>query len=179
MLVLNLKSDHVLNNFWMKNLVLIIFFTSFSIFSQEMTVEKLDQIIKQKADTVQVKGNSWHFILKDRVLICIADKNANRMRIISPIVKKEQLDETLILSSLIANFHTALDVKYAISDDALWSVFTHPLKELTSHQVEDAILQVYNANITFGTIFSSTSLTFPGNTRKSLPKEKKYLENKI
>lgn len=101
------------------------------------------------------------------------------MRIISPIAKKEQLTEELITNSLIANFHTALDVKYAISDDVLWSVFTHPLKELSTHQVKDAIIQVYNANITFGTIFSSTSLTFPGNTKKSIPKEKKYLENKI
>jgi len=163
----------------MKNLILIIFFTSFSVFSQEMSIDKLDKIIKQKADTLQIKGNSWNFTYKDRLLICIADKNANRMRIISPIVKKEQLNETLILNSLIANFHTALDVKYAISDDVLWSVFTHPLKELSVHQVEDAILQVYNANITFGSIFSSTSLTFPASTKKSTPKQKNYLENKI
>lgn len=163
----------------MKNFLLILLFISFSTFSQEMTLEKLDKIIKEKADNIQTKGNSWHFTLKDRVLICIADKKANRMRIISPIAKKEQLTQELITNSLIANFHTALDVKYAISDDVLWSVFTHPLKELSSHQLEDAIIQVYNANITFGTIFSSTSLTFPGNTKKSLPKEKKYLENKI
>ncbi len=163
----------------MKNFLLILLLVSFSTFSQEMSIKKLNEIIKQKSDTLQVKGNSWHFTLKDRSLICIADKNANRMRIISPIAKKEQLDDTLILNSLIANFHTALDVKYAISDDVLWSVFTHPLKELSVHQVEDAILQVYNANITFGTIFSSTSLSFPGSTKKNLPKENKYLENKI
>ncbi len=163
----------------MKNLLFILLFASFSIFSQEMNIHTLDKIIKEKADTLQVKGNSWHFTIKNRVLICIADKKANRMRIISPIAKKEQLTKELITNSLIANFHTALDVKYAISDDILWSVFTHPLKELSTHQVKDAILQVYNANITFGTIFSSTSLTFPASTKKSIQKEEILLDKKI
>ncbi len=80
--------------------------------------------------------------------------------------KESCFNEELLLNSLVANFHTALDVKYAISDEILWSVFTHPLKELTQHQIEDAISQVYSANVTFGNTFTSTNLTFPGNTKK-------------
>ncbi len=45
------------------------------------------------------------------------DENANRMRIITPIAERKQLNEDLILNSLVANFHTALDVKYALSDE--------------------------------------------------------------
>lgn len=34
----------------MKNFLLILLFVSFSTFSQEMTIEKLDKIIKEKAN---------------------------------------------------------------------------------------------------------------------------------
>ncbi len=163
----------------MKKLLFLFLCFSISAVSQNMTVEKLGKIITQSADSVSTDGNSWNFSFKDRVLICIADKNANRMRIVSPIAERNQLDNNMILNSLVANFHTALDVKYAISDEILWSVFTHPLKELSKQQVEDAISQVYYANITFGTTFSSTTLTFPGNTKKKKTAKRIYPKEKI
>lgn len=163
----------------MKKLLFLFLCFSISAASQNMTVEKLEKIITQSADSISIEGNSWNFSINDRILICIADKNANRMRIISPIADRNQLDNNLILNSLVANFHTALDVKYAISDEILWSVFTHPLKELSKKQVEDAILQVYNANVTFGTTFSSTTLSFPGNTKKKKTAKRIYPEKKI
>ena len=145
-----------------------------------MTTEKLDFIISQEADSLSVNGNSWNFTYKGKLLLCIADKKANRMRIISPIAPQEKLSKELILNSLIANFHTALDVKYAISDNVLWSVFTHPLKELSTHQVKDAISQVYYANTTFGSIYSSTNLTFPANKKRiKEPKKEIKLSKKI
>ena len=163
----------------MKKLLLLLLCFSFSAVSQNMTVEKLGEIITQSADSITTNGNSWNFNFKDRVLICIADKEANRMRIISPIAERKQLNNELILNSLVANFHTALDVKYAISDEILWSVFTHPLKELSIQQVEDAISQVYYANITFGSTFSSTTLSFPGNTKKKKTAKRIYPKEKI
>ena len=74
---------------------------------------------------------------------------------------------------MVANFHSALDVKYALSDEIIWSVYVHPLKELSEEQVADAVKQVYTAAKTFGSSYSSTNLVFPGNTRKKekeLPK---------
>lgn len=145
--------------------------------SQEMNPEKLEQIITQVSDTLQKQGNSLQFMYKERPLICVYDENANRMRIISPIIETKNVEEEQLLNMLVANFHSALDVKYALSDEVIWSVFIHPLRELTEHQVLDAINQVYAATITFGTTYSSTSLVFPGNTRKKeLPKEKKLIE---
>ena len=155
-------------------LIFSIFFLFFSFYhgiSQEMNPEKLKTLINKTADTVKHDGNSIHFIVKERLLICIYDENANRMRIVSPIVEREKIGEKEILNALVANFHSALDVKYALSDEIIWSVFIHPLKELSEHQVADAILQVYNANVSFGTNYSSTNLVFPGNLKKkdSLP----------
>ncbi len=142
-----------------------------------MTSDKLSELIAKVADTTQANGNSIQFSYKETLLICVYDENANRMRIISPIVKREELEEEQILNALVANFHSALDVKYALSDEIIWSVFVHPLKELYEHQVYDAIKQVHSASITFGSTYSSTNLVFPGNTKKKeVPKLKELIE---
>ncbi len=147
-----------------------------SIQAQEMTAAKLYEIIEQEADTVKTNGNQYQFLFNDAMLICIFDENANRMRIISPIVEREKLGEEELLNALVANFHSALDVKYALSDEIIWSVYTHPLKELSEPQVIDAIQQVYAAAITFGNSYSSTNLVFPGNSKKvEKPKPEKKL----
>ena len=73
----------------------------------------------------------------------------------------------------MANFHSALDLKYAISDDVLWSTFIHPLRELTVAQVKDAVSQVYYANRTFGTTYTSTDLVFPWKAKKEAKQIKK------
>jgi hypothetical protein len=142
-----------------------------------MTSGKLLDIIEKEADTVDIQGNSVRFLFNDTMLICIHDESANRMRIISPIVKREKLKEEDLLNALVANFHSVLDVKYALSDEIVWSVYTHPLKELSEAQVIDAIQQVYAAAITFGGNYTSTNLVFPGNTKKKeKPKDPKLLK---
>ncbi len=131
-----------------------------------MTSEKLLEIIRSEADTVRVQGNSYQFIINESLLMCIFDESANRMRIISPIVEREKLEEEELLNALVANFHSVLDVKYALSNEIIWSVYAHPLRELSEVQVMDAIQQVYAAAITFGGSYSSTDMVFPGNSKK-------------
>ncbi|GMN08189.1 hypothetical protein MTsPCn5_35780 [Croceitalea sp. MTPC5] len=156
-------------------IVLSVFF-SLNVNSQNMTSADLIEIIEKQADTVDVKGNSVQFVFKEAMLVCIFDENANRMRIISPIVALEKLEEEQLLNSLVANFHSALDVKYALSDEIVWSVFIHPLKELSEGQLIDAINQVHTAAITFGSTYSSTNLIFPGNSQKPKNTEEKILK---
>lgn len=96
--------------------------------AQNMNAKKLIKLIEQNSDTVSIQGNSIQFLYKQRPLICVYDENANRMRIISPIVETKDLEEEQLLNALVANFHSALDVKYALSDEIMWSVFIHPLK---------------------------------------------------
>lgn len=164
----------------MKKLVLVLaLFGIINLQAQEMNPEKLTELITQVADTTMLNGNSIQFAYKETLLICVYDENANRMRIITPVIKKEDLEDNQLLNALVANFHSALDVKYALSDEIIWSVFIHPLKELSKHQVLDAIDQVYSAAVTFGTSYSSTSLVFPGNTKKKEDPEKTIKKNKI
>ena len=144
-------------------------------FSQDMDSHKLKVLITQVSDTLQNSGNAFQFLYKEKLLICIYDENANRMRIMSPIIERQEVEEEQLLNALVANFHSALDVKYALSDEIIWSVYTHPLKELRDYQVTDAIQQVYSAAITFGTTYSSTNMVFPGNSKKE-EKPKKILQ---
>ncbi len=134
--------------------------------AQEMTGERLVMLLAQESDTIDVQGNTARMLFNERLLICIYDEGANRMRIISPIVERKELDEEQLLNALVANFHSVLDVKYALSDELIWSVYAHPLKELSDAQVIDAMQQVYAAAITFGGSYSSTNLVFPGNTKR-------------
>jgi len=162
-----------------KLLLLVAFLLNYSIQAQEMTPDKLKELITQAADTTVVNGNSIQFAYHETLLICVYDENANRMRIITPVIKKEDLEEDQLLNAMVANFHSALDVKYALSDEVIWSVYIHPLKELADHQVLDAIDQVYSAAVSFGTSYSSTSLLFPGNTKKKEDPKKLLEKNKI
>jgi hypothetical protein len=141
----------------------------------------LGTLLEKQADTIQGQAGNWRFAINDKLFICLTDEKNNRMRIISPITEVATVDDKTLKNCLTANFHTALDVKYAISDDILWSVFIHPLKELSDAQVLDAVAQVYNANVTFGTIYSSTNLSFPGaiGQEKEKPKEEKIRKRKI
>ena len=163
-----------------KLLVLFILILSLqNSYSQEMSLTKLDKILNGISDSIVNTKPQWRFKINQVPFICVADSTHNRMRIISPITNSNRLSEELKTASLTANFHTALDVKYAISDNVLWAVFIHPLEELSKEQVLNAVSQVYYANINFGTSFASTSLVFPGRKpTKEIPKkeESKLIE---
>lgn len=152
--------------------ILFIFVIYSSTQAQSMTVQKLEQIITSVSDSIEGSNGRWQFYVDDVLFICISDVNNNRMRIISPIVEAQRLDEELKTLLLIANFHTALDVKYTIANELLWSAFIHPLKELTDDQLYDGISQVYSANKTFGTTFTSTELVFPSTNSTEDPEQK-------
>ena len=80
----------------------------------------------------------------------------------SPIAPQDQLDAAELARLLEANFGSALDSKYALRDQTLWSVFTHPLAELTDEQFLDCVAQVANLANNFGSSYASSNLIFGG-----------------
>ena len=129
-----------------------------------MTNKELDVIIANISKIIRGRHGNWEFEIDTTQFICLTDEYHNRMRIISPITEVTEISSEQILKCMEANFHTALDTKYAISNGVLWSVFIHPLKELSQKQVIDAISQVYSSVRTFGTTYSSSNLIFPKST---------------
>lgn len=120
----------------------------------------LEKIIKKEAKEVKGRVGYWQLNFHDRPVLVITDQKNNRMRIISPVIEEKKLTAIHYTQMLKAQFHKALDVKYALFDGILWSVFAHPLKELTPLQVKDALKQVFFAARNFGSSYQSTELIF-------------------
>jgi len=125
--------------------------------------QDLDALINSVSDSVEGGAGHWQFIIKEIRLICLTDELHNRMRFIAPIAKVEDLSSEYIFKSMEANFHTALDARYAISDGVMWSCFIHPLRELGEAQALDALKQVYSSAQTFGSTYSGGSVSFMTN----------------
>jgi len=122
----------------------------------------LKTILDETCAKVEGQEGYWQVEYLDRLLIIITDKRYNRMRIISPIIEVKDVKKKQLEEAMSANFDKVLDAKYAIANDIVWSVFAHPLQQLTENQVKDALNQVYLAAATFGTEYKSTDILFGG-----------------
>jgi hypothetical protein len=147
-------------------LTLTIIFCTFSFytFAQNMNNIKIGEVVQELTDTVAGSDGFWELTINDMQLTIITDEGNNRMRIITPIAYLTDLDGNMLKKAMEANFHSALDIKYCVSDEIMWSAYIHPLKELSENQLKDAIAQVYFGSLTFGGSYSSTNLTFPKST---------------
>ncbi|MEM9928214.1 MAG: hypothetical protein AAF840_00210 [Bacteroidota bacterium] len=144
--------------------------------AQAMDNVRIDSIFRAVLDTVSGEAGRWELTLAETQMLCITDETHDRMRIITPVQRLEDATPEQILSCLEANFHSALDVKYAIADDIIWVAFIHPLSPLQDEQLIDALAQVRSAALTYGTIYTSTDLVFPRpedlEEKKAKPKKK-------
>ena len=126
-----------------------------------MSGSGLEKIIREVAgDSVNIQSNIIEFSIKDVPLLCIYDETHNRMRIISPIKEYAEVSQEEKDKMLVANFHNALDARYAVSQDTLYSVYLHPLSTLQENDVLAGVYQVISLNLTFGKEYSSGLLTF-------------------
>ncbi len=159
---------------------LFLLITAFSMVAQSMDNEKLEKIFYVVGDTVTGQNGNWQVLVRGLPMFCFTDEFNNRMRIISPVKEIKDVTPEEMKACMEANFHSALDVKYCISEDVLWVAFIHPLRELSKDQTVNAISQVYNATLTFGSSYSSTDLIFPKRQEKEevTPKKKKKLPKK-
>ena len=128
-----------------------------------MTLEELEQGLHDAADEVDDEDadeGRWHLRMGEVALACLVDPRFDRMRIIAPIAELDDIDEELRDACLEANFHTALDARYATSDGVLYAAFIHPLESLDTELLASAVQQVANLVETFGTSFTSGPLVF-------------------
>ncbi len=125
-----------------------------------MTLDRLESIIKEIGTNVKVDQNQILFDYEDKMVLVVADSRANRMRILIPVVEAEQLTGEQFSKMMIANFHTALDGRYAISNGVVYSVFVHPLSSLQENDFRSAVSQVKALATSFGTTYSSGTSVF-------------------
>ncbi len=127
-----------------------------------MTGSMLEEIIREAATDFSIEKTVMEFKYLDVAMACLFDRAQNRMRIVAPITAISELspEETGII--LEANFHSALDGRYATSNGVLYAAYIHPLSMLQRKEVHSALRQVASLVSTFGTSYTSGELIFGG-----------------
>ncbi|MGB3571352.1 MAG: hypothetical protein WBA01_04870, partial [Phormidesmis sp.] len=117
-------------------------------------------ILQAEGSNVQGSAGQWQVTIEDRTLFVLADAANNRMRIFTPVISAADLSTEQVQAILLANFHTALDARYALSDETLVSVFVHPFSSLDEDYLRSALSQVAALAANFGSSYSSGALDF-------------------
>ncbi|HHP7243510.1 MAG TPA: hypothetical protein ACFE0H_02360 [Elainellaceae cyanobacterium] len=130
-----------------------------------MTLERLEDILQNQDDITNLQSQSGQlqFTLDNRSMIVLSNEENDRMRIVTPVVSTSQLTSQQVQNILVANFHTTLDARYAVTDGTLVSVFVHRLSSLQDNDFRSALYQVANLAESFGTTYSSGELIFGPN----------------
>ena len=132
---------------------------------QAMNNQELDRLIRQ-IDGIEgeIEGQPgfWRFVFQGYQIYIITDERADRMRIMAPIAAAKEMEREALYRVLQANFDTALDSRYAIAQDALWSAFIHPLAALDAAAFYAGFAQTVTLAATYGTTYSSSGLQFGG-----------------
>ena len=126
-----------------------------------MNVIKMKQILTSLNIEFEHNNNVISYSIQGFNMTIVFDINADRMRIVCPIAEVKNITKEHISQAMEANYHTALDARYAISNDIIWSVFIHPLSDLSEGLFKSAIEQTFYTAATFGKEYSSGALSFP------------------
>lgn len=127
-----------------------------------MNNQVLGRLLKQHTEILEGEDGFWNVMHLERSLTVITDETHDRMRIITPVIEMSEIDLELALVLLKSNFDRALDARYALTEDYLWSAFIHPLSSLDERMLRSALRQVAMLAENFGTSFSSGELVFGG-----------------
>ena len=137
---------------------------------EPMNSERLNSILQDAvSDNIETSPGQWRFSLNNISIIVLADARANRMRIVAPVRNVDELTTEQLQNMLIANFHTALDARYAVSNGFVVATFIHSLDSLQEKDLLSALNQVVSLATTFGTTYSSGELLFIPNGRRERP----------
>ena len=110
-------------------------------------------------------------------MVTLVDEAANRMRIVTPIIATENLTSEQIQNMLVANFHTTLDGRYAVTNGMVVATFVHPLSSLQEHDLKSALRQVAKLAENFGSTYSSGELLLrPGGQSQQQNRQEGNLE---
>lgn len=152
----------------MKYLLIIplLFLNTTIVCAASMTQEVMEKIVIKNVEVIKYKKGFILFTYKKVKMALISDVKHDRMRIISAITKYPSLNMETKNAVIESNFHLALDARYAVSQDILYSAYIHPLSSLTKDELKSALLQVSTLAATFGTTYSSGRLVFKGNAKK-------------
>eukprot|EP01060_Flectonema_neradi_P038228 TRINITY_DN7971_c1_g1_i1.p1 TRINITY_DN7971_c1_g1~~TRINITY_DN7971_c1_g1_i1.p1 ORF type:complete len:253 (+),score=34.04 TRINITY_DN7971_c1_g1_i1:46-759(+) len=130
-----------------------------------MNNDSLHKVLEKRFgnDLVRQGHGRWAAVTSDGLRFqCMTDERANRMRFIIPVMPVGNAPKEFLSRLLKANFHSALDSRYAVANGLVWSTFLHPLRSLDEQQASAALSQVIKLASTTGSSYSSSDLVFVG-----------------
>ena len=128
--------------------------------SHAMTMEELATLIASKASQSHQQAGSVFFEYQGVNMIMMSDSQADRMRIMAPVDDLDGHSTDHLLTLMEANFHSALDARYALRGTRIYALYLHPLSSLAPAEASAAMDQVANLAHTYGTSYNSTGLHF-------------------
>ena len=127
---------------------------------QPMTQERMEDILRQVGQQPEGVPGRLLFTVDSVRMACVSDVEHDRMRIIAPIAEVEDVMSLQLDAAMEANFHTALDARYATSGGVVYAAYVHPLSALTEEQLRSATRQVATLTRTFGKAYTSGELFY-------------------
>ena len=142
-----------------------------------MNNARLHELLLRVDPDLEGKLGLWALQFENIRAQVITDENADRMRVIVPIVKVEDVQGEELLRLMQANFDSVLDARYCVANGVIWSAFIHPLSILSDEELISGLAQAITAAATFGSTYSSGALIFQGGD--SSEEQEKYYESII
>ena len=129
----------------------------------QMTQARMEAILGEVGTAISGVPGKLEFTFNGVGIGCISDVEHDRMRLIAPVRRVSELSPEQVARVLEANFHTALDARYATSQGILYAAYIHPLSRLSKSQLQSAVRQVSRLAQSFGSTYSSGELVYnPG-----------------
>lgn len=125
-----------------------------------MDQRRMERIFADQVDAIAGPEGAIHTVVDGVRIYLVSDPANDRMRILAPIAETQALDSRVLPVLLEANFHRALDARYATSEGVVYALYLHPLSTLTEEEIVSGFEQVLSLAKTFGTTFSSGKLQF-------------------
>lgn len=125
-----------------------------------MTQARMEIIFSENVDAIMGPPGAIQTRVDGISIYLISDPANDRMRIVAPIAREENVDPRLSEVLLKANFNRTLDARYALSDGVIYAAFLHPISSLSPDLLESALVQVLSLAKTYGSTFSSGGLHF-------------------
>ncbi len=127
-----------------------------------MSCSSLGRVVREHLPAAEGEAGVWRADVDGIEVYVLADEGADRVRVMSPVVRADRDDHELLLVLLSANFDRALDAHYAVQNGVAWCLFVHTLSGLTSEGLGKAIKAVLTLARNTGTTFASGDVRFTG-----------------
>jgi hypothetical protein len=125
-----------------------------------MTTSAIGKLLDSYLTDLEGEDGFWRGVREDVQLFVLSDDSHDRMRIMAPIGELKDIETKVLQLLLEANYDRALDAKYAMRGNEVWSVSVHPLATLAPDDFASFLDQVVRLVKNTGSTYASSDLVF-------------------